>query len=348
MSNGAFQAWLFIKGMKPETWVVSPGPGVIQSMGGQPYDRVFVPGLLFTFPTVKAATQAALRCHSYLAPMFQQIGIPPMAIDIGPRPKILPVLVFDQQAGTVIITQDAMKYLASEPLEVLPGPDTRLETGEILKTNLLPASSLNVGWSLPTLAVETTAGGTPYVRRTEPAIINIQMGPKRETVLPFEIPWKMLVLCGIAGFLLLGAYLVTAALVGKVKPAKTAVFETPTESPDAALTPLSLEHARVDTKGVFGAPTATPIPPGFGSVVIRTVPADAEIYVNHRLVAKRSPATLRDMSNQEVLMLNVSRQGYKDHMQIFNVEANRETVLKVALEKETSPSVFPRSGSQRR
>jgi hypothetical protein len=334
MSNGALQAWLFIKGMRPETWVVSPGPEVIQSLGGQLYDRIFVPGLLFSFPTVKAATQAALRCHSYLSPMFQQTGIPPMAVDIGPRPKLLPLLVFESQANSVVVTQDAMKYLASEPLEVLPGPDTLLETGETIKTKLLAASSLNIGWSLPTLAMDAQTPTAPYLRRTEPAVINIQMAPAKRLDFGFPIPWKMIFIFGFAGFLLLGAYLVTASLAKKVAPRKTSETAALPQLPDPSLTPLSLEHARIDTKGVFGAPTATPIPPGLGAVVIHTTPKDAKIVVNSRVVAMRSPVKLGELSNQDVWMLTVSRPGYRTYTQIFNVEANRETVLKVALEKE--------------
>lgn len=337
MSAGGLQAWLFIAGMKNETWVVSPGPGVIQPLGGQVYEKVYVPGLLITFPTAKAALQAALRCHTYLAPMFQDSGIPPMAIDVGAKPKTLPVLVFDRQARTIIGTQSAMKYLASEPLELIPGPDVPLEDGEVVKTRIVPVSSFNVGWSLPTVDVGEQGGLPSYTKKSEPAIINIQMGAKRGFGLPFRVPWKAVIIFGLAGLLLLVGYQLMVSItenmpgVQKTKAARQVAVIA--DDPESVGTPLDMDYARVNTLGVLGVSTATPVPPGIGSVVIETTPKNAEIMVNEKVIAKSSPVKLEDQSNQDVLMLTVSKKGYETYTRVFNIEADKETILRVALKK---------------
>jgi hypothetical protein len=324
-----YSAHLFVRGVDPKSWALSAGPSIVNVLGGRMEDRIYVPGVLLSFPNVRSAARAALRLNQEYSRTTDRALIPPMAIDSGTDPAFLPAVTFDTQAGSVVVTQDAERFLASEPVEMLPGPMVPREGKGDLPTRLLPASSHNLGWALPSL--DTGKPDHRYLR-AEPAVVNIQMEPRRRPRLPFFIPFKLIFLMAFAGVALLFAYVMVQAL----HPPKTGEESTAEEPATSTVTtqePASEARAREAREVPVLKATEIPIPPGFGAVVIQTEPPDAKIYVNEELVGSKSPVKLEKQSNQEAYKLTVTRKGYDPYMKIYNVEADQRMVIHVRLER---------------
>jgi hypothetical protein len=330
-------AWLYLKGVTRQTWTMSPGPALAEGLGGRWAQEPPLPGILLSFSSTVSAARTALRIHSEMGSMFKD-GVPPMAVAPGGDPRELAILVHDLGPRFVLLTEEAVRFMASEAVETLPGPDVALEGGRTMRTKILPATSYNIGWALPAVATapppptRAVPVSTDPVRR-EPPVVNIWMGDKRDRFTWPRLPWGLILGGGFAFVLLLGAYQVVKRVGTQRRDRLASAGQaTPTEE-TAAATPEP-DGTPIDWVGMFRErQAAKQAAVGFGTVVIRTEPADAQVFVNDRLVGKKSPVTLEKQTNQEVYTLTVKRKGYRAHTMIYNVETDRTTSLDVKLEK---------------
>jgi hypothetical protein len=318
MPKADISAWLFVQGISREKWAMSPGPTIVRDYKGTQMDEIFVPGILLGFPSTKAAAKAAMRFHFDLAQMFGA-ELPPMVIDAEGNPRTLPTIAFGREPKLVILTPDAVRQLASEPLDLATGPEVKIEGGKRISTRLMLTTDQNIGWALP--AVQVAVSGA-YPDKAGPAVetpTNLPPGvgiPIRKASAPKKVG------TGVRWVAVVGLLVIAVAYVwGPISheewfgPKKTAVVEKPYE-------PLILpDRAKI------------PLPSTHGTVVIQCEPADARIYVDDRLVAKQSPAVLEKQSSNGLYKLMVKRKGYKPYTKIYNVRAGQRLVLDVQLEK---------------
>ncbi|MFH1017867.1 MAG: PEGA domain-containing protein [Pseudomonadota bacterium] len=131
-----------------------------------------------------------------------------------------------------------------------------------------------------------------------------------------QFPFKIFFLLAFGAIAFLFVFIMTKALV----PSKEA-------QPGGLL--VKEKQAVVVTP----RPTETPLPLGYGTVIIQTEPADAKIYVNEALISSKSPAKLERQSNQGAYRLAVERRGYEPYTKIYNVEANQRMIIHVRLQK---------------
>ncbi|MFH1263510.1 MAG: PEGA domain-containing protein [Pseudomonadota bacterium] len=316
MPKTDISAWLFVQGISREKWAMSPAPTIVRDYKGTQMDEIFVPGILLGFPSTKAAAKAAMRFHFDLAQMFGA-ELPPMVIDAGGNPRTLPTIAFGREPKLVILTPDAVRQLASEPIDLVTGPEVKIEGAKRITTRLMLPTDQNLGWALPAVQVAVSGaypdkGGGPIE-----APMNLPAGsgiPIRKSSAPVPVGTAVRFVAAVGLLVVAGAFLYERVIRGELLAKKEVVVEKPYEPlilPDRSKNPLLVE----------------------GTVVIRCEPADAQIYVDDRLVAKKSPAVLEKQSVHGLYKLMVKRKGYKPYTKIYNVTGGQRLVLDVKLEK---------------
>ena len=323
MSAADPTVWLLISSVDRDALSKGPAFSTLASLGGQFIDHVYAPGVLVSFPSATNATRAALRCHPDLARNAPGGAVPAMALDVAGDVKGLSGIVSEMPENTVSVTQTIAKRLSGEPLEFMPGQAVLLDDGREVATQVVNVNSHNMGWALPTLST----GAPSYVRRTEPAVVNIQMGkPERTTF--FRLPWKLFFFLGFVFFGLLAAYQITQTVLEEIRSESTPQTGE-AEAEVIENEPIELVEGVEDLVPVY-----SPIPQGYGTVVVQTVPSKAKIFLNDELVGETSPVVLENKSNKESYKLTVQGKGYETYTSIFNVEANQRKVLDVRLAKQ--------------
>jgi hypothetical protein len=326
MAGTDHSAWLFVQGIPREKWAMSPGPSIAASYKGKQIDEIYVPGILLGFPSVKAAARAAMRFHFDLAQMFGS-DLPPMVIDAGGNPRSLATIAHGREAKLVLLTPQAARELAGEPIELAPGPELNLEGMKGAKSHILPPTDQNIGWGLPSVPVEVK-GAYPDKETPELALHPASQGTPVSSVrisLWKEVSPLLRALFAIAllGFAAHFFWQQVSPTLPKVVDSAPRPEELPTSSV-GIFTPLPF----------FSTPT--PATSGIGSLVVVVHPSDAEVYVNERLAGKRSPVKLENRDSQEIAKLTIRKRGYKTHTRYFNVEADRRMVVEIRLERDPS------------
>jgi hypothetical protein len=322
MAGLDFAAWLFVQGIAREKWAMSPGPSIVAGYKGKQVDEIYVPGILLGFPSTKAAAKAAMRFHFDLAQMFGN-ELPPMVIDSGGNPRNLPTIAYGRDPKLVILTSEAARQLAGEPIDLTAGPELNLEGMKGAKSKLMPPSEHNIGWALPAVQIEVKGA---YPQNAAPSILSGTGAPEFSSSPQRPIEWpstgKTLRFSGAFLLLLFSGFFFWNRLAPSLKPQ-----EPPPQATERALSTQEL------LKPLPYFITPTPVPAGFGSVVIHYEPKNSKVFVDNQLLAKKSPITLDKESDQAVHKLIVEKKGYKTYTKIFNVEANQRLVLHVKLEK---------------
>jgi hypothetical protein len=246
-----------------------------------------------------------------------------MVIDSGGNPRLLPTIAYGREPRIVLVTPEAARQLAGEPIELVAGPDLKVEGMKGAKSKLLPPSEHNIGWALPTLQMEVKGsypdkGGPSYPSNDDEPSRSSESAPAQPSSSPFLLVLVVLLCVALSGFFVWKQLF---------QPSQTAtapaLADTKTHTSSVGLlTPLPY----------FITPTPAPI--GFGSILIRSEPTDARIYVNDVLVGKKSPVKLEHQSNQEGYKLIVVRKNYKPYAMLFNVEPGHQVVMDVKLQKE--------------
>ncbi|HLG20394.1 MAG TPA: PEGA domain-containing protein [Bdellovibrionota bacterium] len=320
MGKQDLAAWVLFYGVDRNTFARIPALSLCAGYSGQMLDDAEAPGTLMGFPNAVQAARAALRCHPELMRALPEGSVPPMVIDTSGDSKRMATVAFGMPAGTIAVTENIARWLAGEPLELLPGPRIRMEGERDVPVRILNLSSHNMGWALPTIPTAFPPSSPPYLRRTEPAVINIQMAPKRSWP---KIPWRILFILAIGVVFVFGALASARLLTRRLRAARTG-------SPE----PQAQTSSEISFVEAIPTPTPTPIPLGFGTVVIQTTPPAAKVYLNDELVGKKSPVVLSQKSNQETYKLTVEAKGYDTHTSLFNVDADQRKVIDIRLAKQ--------------
>ncbi len=345
--------WLFFRDTDKARWARSAGGTIVAAHQGQFVEQIYVPGLLFRFTKTADALRAALRLQGEIN--WESIfGVSPaIVVDLAYDPKRLPVLGFSLPGGSILVTQNAAHMVAAEPIDLTLGPTIALEGGLSVQTHLIAPTTQNMGWALPVIdfvARPSRTGNTPPV-------VMIEMKHSGMNWLRY-VPWKLLTLLMGGGMALIFIYVSTLQVTKEMRRAArdveaaqpdpmdpragqisifkkfAKIFEkeapTPTAPQEEAMAVVDVASPTSDDIGA----AATPIPLGFGTIVIETEPRDAKVFLNGKLVGKKSPVVLENQSNQNVYELKVSKNRYESYVNFFNVEADQKKVINVRLAKK--------------